>query len=337
MKKNLKNIFYINTIYSLLIVLIWKPNTEENLYFFNEDFSENIMKNIRNKVILKKYKKLPKFFRAIKIRMFLKKIVKNYKVLLKNKVIFIQDNITFSQFFFNNFESSIFYLIEDGTINYNEKILSSTLKNKRKSFLYRYTYLAKRYYYSLGLSTKIKKIYLTGLLPVPKIIEEKVEILDIKKLWGNLSNEQKREILSIFNIKLEKVIELENLQNKILLITQPLSEDKILTEKEKIEIYKEIIEKEKEKIIYIKPHPREKTDYKKIFVKYNIEIIEKEFPIDLFSFLNVEFSKVITLFSTAALNFKDKYKVEFIGTKKYKKLYEKFGEIKINEEVSNAK
>lgn len=38
---------------------------------------------------------------------------------------------------------------------------------------------------------------------------------------------------------------------------------------------------------------------------------------------------MITLFSTGALNFKGKSEVEFIGTEKYPKLYERFGEINI--------
>ena len=51
--KKIKNIFYINTVYSLLIALMLKPNLEENLYFFNDDFSEEIIKNFKNKIILK--------------------------------------------------------------------------------------------------------------------------------------------------------------------------------------------------------------------------------------------------------------------------------------------
>jgi len=43
---------------------------------------------------------------------------------------------------------------------------------------------------------------------------------------------------------------------KILLLTQPLSEDKIITEEEKIKIYREIIEKQNGRKIYIKAHPR---------------------------------------------------------------------------------
>lgn len=114
-----------------------------------------------------------------------------------------------------------------------------------------------------------------------------------------------------------------------MLITQPLSEDKVVTEREKIEIYQEILEKEKNKIIYIKPHPRERTNYLKVFSKYDVRILEKDFPLELLSFLEIKFSKATTLFSTAVFSFKDKYEIEFIGTEKYEKLYERFGKIEI--------
>lgn len=81
--------------------------------------------------------------------------------------------------------------------------------------------------------------------------------------------------------------------------------------------------------IYIKAHPREKTNYKEVFKNFNIEVIENTFPIELFLLLNIKFDKVITLFSTGALNFKGKAEVEFIGTEKYPKLYERFGKIEM--------
>lgn len=112
-------------------------------------------------------------------------------------------------------------------------------------------------------------------------------------------------------------------------MTQPLSEDEIITEEEKIKIYREIIEKQNGRKIYIKAHPREKTNYGDIFKELNIKIIENGFPIELLLLLNINFSKVITLFSTGALNFKGRSEVEFIGTEKYPKLYERFGKINI--------
>lgn len=109
------------------------------------------------------------------------------------------------------------------------------------------------------------------------------------------------------------------------MITQPLSEDNILSEEEKINIYNNILRERNIKKVYIKPHPREKTDYSKVLKDIKVVIIEKEFPIEIFMLLNMELKKVITLFSTAILSLRDKYDVEFIGTKDYKVLYDRFG------------
>lgn len=222
-------------------------------------------------------------------------------------------------------------LIEDGTASYNNKFIENEYqKNEKRVYLKdKLVYFSPYKFLSYGLSKKVDKVYLTGILEVPKSIEKKVEKMEIKKLWTNLSDDKKEEILNIFGIKLENLKKLVEEENKILLLTQPLYEDKIITEEEKIKIYREILEKQNGRKIYIKAHPREKTNYKEVFKNFNIEVIENTFPIELFLLLNIKFDKVITLFSTGALNFKGKAEVEFIGTEKYPKLYERFGKIEM--------
>lgn len=168
---------------------------------------------------------------------------------------------------------------------------------------------------------------MTGILPIPGSIEQKVEIINIKNRWKFLSEGKKKEILKFFNISLKKIEFLKKEEKKILLLTQPLSEDGILIEKEKIQIYEEIIINRNLDKIYIKPHPRERTNYKNIFKNRNfeVEIIDNNFPIELLLFSDIFFDKIITLFSTAALNFKNYSNVEFLGTKNYPKLFKKFG------------
>ena len=179
----------------------------------------------------------------------------------------------------------------------------------------------------MGVSDKIKKIMLTGVLPIPEIIKAKTEILNIEERWNNLTKEKQKEILAIFNIKIEELETLKNDSNKFLLLTQPLAEDGTLSESEKINIYKNILIERNIKEVYIKLHPREGTDYVKEFTNIKVHIIKKDFPVEILFLLNINFSKVITLFSTAALNFKGKGEIEFIGTRNYPKLVEKFGVI----------
>lgn len=324
---------YIETKYGLLLALMcFYTKKDESIYFINEELERSInlkdikviyLKNFENrKGIIRKYYKW-KF---------------NNELLTKlNEIdeMYLQDHVSYGQFFLNNFNGKI-NLLEDGVMNYNEKLLQNEYTRKLRNFRVN-NYLKKVIiekrrtdYRKFGLSEKIEKIYLTGILPIPELIRNKVEIINIKKLWRDLSQKHKEEILEVFNLNLDKLQQYNIISGKKLLLTQPLSEDKIITEQEKIDIYREILLKENGKNIYIKAHPREKTNYKEVFKEFNINIIENSFPIEICLLLDIEFEKVITLFSTGALSFKGKSEVEFIGTEKYPKLYEKFGKITID-------
>ena len=80
---------------------------------------------------------------------------------------------------------------------------------------------------------------------------------------------------------------------------------------EEIAIYKEL--QNQEENIIIKTHPREKKDYSTIFP--NVQIIDEPFPVELLKYIGLNVKKIITLSSSAALNFKDYADIE-IYTKK---------------------
>ena len=323
---------YVKSKYTFLLSLIKFYNKKEKVVYFLEEIDiDGLNLANLNVIILNNFKKGNYLLKKYK-----KWEISNNLLKKLNEIeeIYLQDHITYSQFFLNNFIRKI-YLLEEGILNYNDNILKNEFEKKiekvrifhniKKSIIEK----IKKDYKRFGLSEKIEKIYLTGLLPIPNLIKNKVEIININELWNNLSQKGKKEILDVFNIEIEKIQIFDKDDKKNLLLTQPLSEDKIITEKEKIEIYREIIEKQNVRKIYIKAHPREKTNYKEVFKNFNIEVIENTFPIELFLLLNIKFDKVITLFSTGALNFKGKAEVEFIGTEKYPKLYERFGKIEM--------
>lgn len=323
---------YVKTKYSLFLSLIkLNHRKEELIYFLEEETINNLNLNKLDVVILKDFKSGNYLINKYKKWNFNNKLLKK---LNKVEKVYLQDHIPYSQFFLNNFNGNIF-LLEDGVMSYSENILKNEFERKEKKvklnhYIKRIIIEKRRKDYKrFGLSDKIKKIYLTGILPIPNLIKDKVEIIDISEIWNNLSSKDKESILKIFNADINKFQEFNREKEKILLLTQPLSEDKVITEEEKIKIYREIIEKQDGRKIYIKAHPREKTNYGEIFKELNIKIIENVFPIELLLLLNINFSKVITLFSTGALNFKGRSEVEFIGTEKYPKLYERFGDIKI--------
>lgn len=318
---------YINSMYSLLqfLILCNKNEREKTFYFFGRAISKDVVKLFKNSqhfnIYFKNENKFTKYIKMYFLYRNLEKFI--IKEDLINKKMYLQDSVSsYSQFFLNHMNDC--YLIEDGlgTYKLREEKKKLQIKRIRDKILKRYSI----YYENPILSNKIKKVYLTGIAEIPNLIKDKVEIINLKEKWEQLSFEEQEEILRIFDLKNSDLIKWQKLENRILLITQPLSEDGIISEKEKIEIYKEIVEKNKSESIMIKSHPREKTNYKNIFP--NMELIEGKFPLEILILLGINFKEVITIFSTAALNFKGITNVNFIGTENNEHLKEKVGEIK---------
>ena len=151
-----------------------------------------------------------------------------------------------------------------------------------------------------GTHPNIKEIYLTKNQGYCDLIKDKVIVNGLDDLKNSIDETQKNKILKIFNV--DKII--KNIKDTdILLLTEPFTECLELTLEEEIEIYKDIISKYNPQDIIIKPHPQEEKDYTKYFP--NIRIITTPFPLELFELMNVKFKKIITIHSSAALNFKN--------------------------------
>ena len=116
------------------------------------------------------------------------------------------------------------------------------------------------------------------------------------QLFSALKEDEINIITKIFNYKpLPYQID----ANSTLLLTQPLSEDCIMTHEKKIHLFRHLVNKYKVGFLYIKKHPREKEDYKKIFP--NAIILENgNVPFEIFLLKEkCHFKRVITAYSTA--------------------------------------
>ncbi|HIF9371757.1 TPA: glycosyltransferase family 52 [Photobacterium damselae] len=182
-----------------------------------------------------------------------------------------------------------------------------------------------------GRSDAINNIYLQYPDKSPLDIKSKVKKLDIRKMFDNLTQEQKNDVLDIFDIPDIKS------NNATIILTQPLSEDKFMSEDKKIKIYKEMVSNQDSNIV-IKPHPRDNTDYKSIFDKNtHVSVLSKSFPIEILNFLNVYFNKAITVCSGSVYNFSYPINIEILGTEIFPELMKPLGIIKgqvINKENS---
>ena len=199
---------YVKSKYTFLLSLIKFYNKKEKVVYFLEEIDiDGLNLANLNVIILNNFKKGNYLLKKYK-----KWEISNNLLKKLNEIeeIYLQDHITYSQFFLNNFIRKI-YLLEEGILNYNDNILKNEFEKKiekvrifhniKKSIIEK----IKKDYKRFGLSVKIEKIYLTGLLPIPNLIKDKVEIININELWNNLSQKGKKEILDVFNIEIEKI------------------------------------------------------------------------------------------------------------------------------------
>lgn len=301
-----------DNLYSVLIYFLISSSNEKTLFLLGKNLKKINLKKIKFKEI--KYSYGNYLFRYLSDKKYYDKILKENKIIS----IYGNDHIQGANYFLN--KEIPFYLLEDGTISYEGPQGIVKIEKKRniiKKILFK-IFKIKRCY---GLNETVKKIYLTGLAPIPEEIVHKVEIINLKELWDKKTLEEQKEILDIFyfnpNIK-EKIKE-----RNIILFTQPLSEDNVITEEEKVNIYSKIIKKYPKERLVIKTHPREKTNYKEIFKEYLI--LDNPFPFEILNLLDVKFNKAITLFSTAALGLGKEVEVDFYGTEVHPKILQKFG------------
>lgn len=248
-----------------------------------------------------------------------------------NYIVYGQDHLSASNFFVSKYK---FILIEDGLSfhsNYITKLKEKFLKEK---FLKKSIRKICKINYHHGLDEKIKEIYVSNLGELSKEYRNKdLKYFNIQELWENVGEKKQQEIVKFYNID-KNILNFEFCRESYtLLLTQPLSEDRYITEQEKIAIYSKII-KENKKII-IKPHPRERTIYEKYFK--DIRILDKEIPIELYSLLGIKFNKIVSLFSTGILNSFLDCDREILGTMQNRKLEIEFGKIDYSLKKANKK
>ncbi len=142
-----------------------------------------------------------------------------------------------------------------------------------------------------------------------------VEKIDIKSLWHQKTPEEKQLIGKVFHLSPETLHTLST--KKIILVTQPLSEDEIVTEEQKQAFYRDIMQSYPANQFVIKPHPREKTDWTTVFP--HAPVISRQVPMELLSVM-APIEKLVTFFSTAGTDLIKPEHVDFYS-KDFEKLF----------------
>lgn len=273
----MRNVLICDRYRPILIYLILYPNIlEDTILISNDNFINQINTDAFKDVILYK-KELTKY----KILDF---AFKFFYVLFKRVRMrkFFSDKILFGQrhVLGMGFSNKKILDIEDGYQNYN---YNNSLKRRFRELIYNIP--------STDDKRIIKRIR-------TKELEKDTYVISLSDEWKKLDIDKKGKILSVFKITL---IDLEIYQNKIVILSQPLSEDGIISESDKISLYKDICEKYRNsnRQVIIKKHPRERT----LYGFSDVLEVSKVFPIELVALIEVKPSHVITLYSTAIDDF----------------------------------
>ena len=156
-------------------------------------------------------------------------------------------------------------------------------------------------------------------LMVKARIKNKCLELDLTSYWRTLSEQMKSNIYSLFNYE-----EISLDKGFFLLLTQPIELYSKLSEMDKINIYKEILDKYADVNILIKPHYLETTSYEHYFP--NVTVFRGSYPIELLAMNINNPGTVLTLFSTGALAFEKRSKVLWFSNYNKKELIDTFGQ-----------
>lgn len=219
--------------------------------------------------------------------------LKEEETFISKSKIYISDIDSSKNYFYLKFKNKKFSMIEGGSLTYI--LIPSKFKILKKK-------LFKNGFIENGFDENVEEVYALNPTKLPKVLAKKGIKINVDKISASFSKDKIKTVFTVFNFNTS----LDNNNKKALIITQNIfTEGCVKTEQEKINIYKDLISKiPKSYHVFIKPHPREKTDYKQHF--NNATVFPKTFPTELFLLLEKNtFDLGYTLFSTSLNNLED--------------------------------
>lgn len=218
-------------------------------------------------------------------------VLKKEKEFIQSSELYLCDTDSSKSYFLYEFGKKGLSMIEDGARTYRQR--HSAIEQFIKSYITKTPIGG-------GFDREVKVLYAQFPERLPPPLQKKAVELNIKKEVASLDEETKKEIFEVFLPGEAFKIEGEN---NALILTQPLSEDKVIkNEAEKIAIYKDVISRVPETMnIILKTHPRETTRYEDHFK--DITVLPALFPIEILGLRSgFFFEQGYTLFSTALSN-----------------------------------
>ena len=319
----MKKVFLYDQDRALLIFLLLSNLLEDDITYITYKNKINKIEKLKGKKEIFDSDDLL-FKNRIKMAIKIKKFRKKHENLLKE---IEEEKVELYGIHYFELAQRIFYkeklnALEEGTATYSQ--FPVTFRGKIKYFIVDILNFIFNIRERQDFKDKrVQKFYLTENLckKIPEEFKNVSSIINLKKLWDKKSEEEKKIVLDIFefNKSILNVITSET----VMLITQPLSEDGVISEEEKINLYSKILGNYKDKSVIIKPHPREKTDYSKYFPNYYV--MKEKYPIEILELVGIKLERAATIFSTAAFGLGKDIEIDFYGTEIHPKLFERFG------------
>lgn len=194
-------------------------------------------------------------------------------------------------YFILKYPTNFIRMIEEGEGAYFLRI--SKLKEFKRKYIFS-TFIGG------GLDDEVKEIEVQFPEKLDPRVRSKGKLLALGDMLRGISDHAQLRIIHAFMGGLN--MEIEG-QKKLLLITQPFSEDRLISEEKKIKLYHQLLEPYiNTHAIYIKPHPRERTEYDRA-MKYPHVVIPQGFPLEMFDMMKgIRFELGITVCSSALYN-----------------------------------
>jgi Glycosyltransferase family 52 len=229
--------------------------------------------------------------------------IQRFDEFIKNSEINLFSNLGLSPaYFLLRYKNNFFRMIEDGEGNYISRI--GWLQALKRKYILN-TVIGE------GLDEQVREIEVQFPEKLNKRISKKGKRLELKKMERELGAENLEKILGIFMGDIAFRI---HGKKKLLLITQPLSEDGYMGELQKINLYNTLLTPYADQYsVFVKGHPRELTDYHGK-LRYEFTMIPKGFPLEMFDLLTgIHFDVALTVSSSSLANMRCVDKKVVIG------------------------
>jgi len=324
MKSNSKRVYIGYTTYSLYLYLLYSSLEEikETFFFVGEGIHESIRSQLQNKYYFsdRGYEKKHPLFRLI-YRIRLRCMSRKKWPFLKIAQIFAQDHFYYSRALIGKRE---YTLIEDAPniFSYNRAILNR-LKHPKAVFLkgLLFRILENSYNGEIGNNNFCKAVLITNIESDPILTGKQLIQVHELQCWNQAPKAKQTEILTIFNITPEDLIQLK--KRKVILLSQNFATLGYVSEQELVDIYAERLKNYSQDDIVIKKHPLDKVQYQKYFSE--AFVFDKVVPMQLMNLLDVRYDIVVTICSSAAFSFPYEIHIEWIGTETNPNLFAALG------------